>query len=853
MFFFSGLDYLFFVAVSLSMFDTDHHKCDAGTARTTTASALDIVDVSSVHGLDAVLPCDITPPHQDEAVYLVLWYRGDDGEPLYSYDARQGSFNEGARWSDSGQFGRRAYFHIRTHPAHLSVQDITAHDAGIYRCRVDFRTAPTRNSLVNLTVIVPPLTPTIFDEAGQEVVDIIGQYRVGEGVTLKCISTGGNPKPKVTWWKDNHLHDGSYETTYTEAVQNTVTLRPLTRQDLGTVLSCQASNNNISVPASARVTIDMLFPPIDIAITTVRKPLSAGQTYDFECESAGSRPEPTMTWWLGDVFMGKAKQAEEGGGNITRSIISFNPRPEDDGKKITCRSENTKLQAPDAAIEDTWKIAVQFPPMVNLAFGPNINPEMVDEGNDVYLECNIKANPEVYKVLWRHKDEIVTPKKEDGIIISGESLVLQKVGRNQRGNYTCIASNLEGDSESNIIDLKVMYEPRCAFGSKQVIGVSLFVESNIHCNIDAFPPVESFTWSFNNTRDSRRVRKDEYTFNGTTSTIRYHPKTDHDFGNLYCWAANAKGQMTDPCVIQVIPAGPPESPINCSILNQTTGLMEVQCDPGFDGGLDQVFLMEVFDVKSSHLLANVSSETPFFQITGLNPGRGLRLHVFSANLNGRSKSTTLEGFTLKVAELQIESPVPLEFTPVLGILVGVVVTLLLVALVIILILRLKYRHKPLSSPNVQVKSAIPDEKDAEEYFPISKPEHDPDIISSNGNRDSSRGTYLAVDAAPYPDKTPPYLPTNKNMDPNCRETSRDCEQRETVLGVRQSLRRDSNRNSLVEGGGPRSANRNLRPPSFSKVNNKVSWQPNITVNPNENNEAWTPLLNQLHNQQESTL
>ena len=29
----------------------------------------------------------------------------------------------------------------------------------------------------------------------------------------------------------------------------------------------------------------------------------------------------------------------------------------------------------------------------------------------------------------------------------------------------------------------------------------------------------------------------------------------HDFGNRYCWAANAKGQMTDPCVIQIIPAG----------------------------------------------------------------------------------------------------------------------------------------------------------------------------------------------------------------------------------------------------------------------------------------------------------
>ena len=78
-----------------------------------------------------------------------------------------------------------------------------------------------------------------------------------------------------------------------------------------------------------------------------------------------------------------------------------------------------------------------------------------------------------------------------------------------------------------------------------------------------------------------------------------------------------------------------------------------RCEPGFDGGLEQSFMLEVIDVNSGMTLANVSSPRPVFIITGLNPGRDLRLMVFSVNKNGRSKPTILEGFTTKVAQLQV--------------------------------------------------------------------------------------------------------------------------------------------------------------------------------------------------------
>lgn len=40
-----------------------------------------------------------------------------------------------------------------TDPAHLTIHKLQKEDEGIYHCRVDYKYLPTRNQMMNLTVI----------------------------------------------------------------------------------------------------------------------------------------------------------------------------------------------------------------------------------------------------------------------------------------------------------------------------------------------------------------------------------------------------------------------------------------------------------------------------------------------------------------------------------------------------------------------------------------------------------------------------------------------------------------------------------------------------------------------------
>ncbi|XP_022256221.1 hemicentin-1-like isoform X3 [Limulus polyphemus] len=677
------------------------------------------------------LPCDVSSPSPDDSAALILWYKDDSAQPIYTLDARRGNVDH-AHQSSSPELESRAYFNMINRPAFLQLDPVKEDDAGEYRCRVDFHKARTVNTVITLKIIVPPGEPVILDEQGQSLKGLVGPYNEGDSLTVMCQAKGGKPRPTVTWWRDYSLLDGNYTFELGDIVQNQLKLDRLHRQDLLAVLTCQASNNNITVPASNAITIDLNLKPEKAVITTSQKPLVADKEIELTCTAKGSRPASKISWWKGNQQMQNTRESALHSSDTT-TILTFTPSIDDNGNFLSCRAENPLIVG--SAVEDGWRLDVQYPPQVSLQLGTNLKVSNIQEGNDVYFECNVRANPWIHELSWQFEGQDLTTNTSAGIIISNQSLVLQKVQRSFRGRFTCSGTNSQGLGISNEIFLKVKYAPFCKPGQKTTYGVAKHEPLDVSCELDSDPDDVKVHWRFN----SSYKRSDKIIFSADRahSIATYTPESDEDYGKLLCWGTNDIGIQSEPCVFTIVPAGPPDPLHNCSLVNQTEDLISIHCLEGYDGGMPQRFILEVYSINSNTLQANITSPAPVFLADELPSGTPLRIVMYAANPKGRSSSVVMPASTLRPAEKLTrrgDGEGIFIIRPFLAILIAIVAVLVIIALVLAIFIRSKWKRRMKGQLRRNIpeseKSEMPLKKDVEDLGEIENT--GPDIIPDKG-------------------------------------------------------------------------------------------------------------------------
>ncbi|XP_074593430.1 uncharacterized protein LOC141849125 isoform X2 [Brevipalpus obovatus] len=681
------------------------------------------------------LPCDVTAPTSDDSVALVLWYKDDALAPIYTLDARKGKLEQARRLKASSLEGR-AYFNLQNRPAFLQIDPIKLSDAGDYRCRVDFKKARTVNTVISLKVIVPPEEPMITDTQGNDLKGLIGPFNEGDELRLICVTVGGKPRPSLTWWRDDVVIDDSFEYNDKDVTTNQLMIGSLARHYLLSIFTCQAINNNITVPSSTSITLDLNLKPTEVHINQLTPVLAAEREATFECSTYGSRPKAILYW----IFEGQRYNTPLSGDHQTSTSITLLLKKSHNNAMLTCNSENLKIAA--STISNDLRLDVHYVPHVSLRLGsPTISLQTIQEGNDIYFDCVVDANPTLNRpIIWRFNGQILHP--QHGIIQSNQTLVLQRVSRKQSGTYQCEASNQQGGALSNTINLTIRYAPVCRSDYFLVYGVPLHETVNLQCDVDANPSRVSFHWNFSDRSESLPFEH----INETSSALSYAPHETTDFGIIECIAKNDVGLQQRACTFHITSSDPPHLAFRCRIANQSDDSLAIHCLPDVrvnytsdeirssdddyqpSRGLfiypSSVFICQVYRKNEPYPIINASYplKVPYkshsyelyvmhdndikFYLTKLTPSTHYRIHCFSQHLRGRSEGIWISAETLQQAQKLVgngdgqssmfdgASNLFTGRPMLMGLLISIiVVSLVLIVLGILAILRIRnHRH-----------------------------------------------------------------------------------------------------------------------------------------------------------------
>ncbi|KAG8436526.1 hypothetical protein GDO86_007581 [Hymenochirus boettgeri] len=300
---------------------------------------------------------------------------------------------------------------------HMAV--VQPDDAGLYTCTAE-NIAGSISSKMNLSVLIPP-------QIVKRVKDV--SVIITNQTVLPC-TAHGYPKPTLTWTKNN-VPITDKRGTHSVLPSGDLILYSVQHKDVGTY-TCTASNIAGEDTHSVRLTVH--FPPSFTELPTVVS-LNEGDRLRLLCKATGN-PLPQTSWIFKDnIFPGlqerRSKQQNE---LVIQKVLKEN------AGSYMCVAENIV-----ASINTTIHVIVKEPPAL---FGFHDKDQSVPLGGNIVLNCVVKGNP-LPKIQWYKRAKLISFNNQMKQFTNG-SLAVYNVGREDAGDYTCIATNDAGVLEHTV-------------------------------------------------------------------------------------------------------------------------------------------------------------------------------------------------------------------------------------------------------------------------------------------------------------------------------------------------------------------------------------------------------------------
>ncbi|XP_073456587.1 hemicentin-2 [Aquarana catesbeiana] len=345
----------------------------------------------------------------------------------------------------------------------------------------------------------------------------------GSPVLLPCTVAAGNPLPVQRWVKDSGLLQFIWRHSIDGA--GGLHIEPALREDAGNYvceLSNAAGSTNQSILLNIHVTPSIVPGPTEY---TTRE----GRPITLQCNAKGY-PQPTVTWSKGEEMLtvdGSHYLLNKDG-----SLLIALPSSADSGY-YTCTAANQVGTASKVS-----HLLVHAKPRISVNGSHDASipiPVVAALGAEITLRCDVQGVPPP-TISWK-KDSFPLPiVSARHHLLPSSSLKLSELRVMDSGYYTCLASNLAGNT-SLTYSLEVQVPPRVHPGPKvlkTLLGRSVVLPCVAHGD-----PTPDLSWY----KDGVALRVGDQDFlQGPDGSISVIEVQLSDSGNYRCVAISSAGE-----------------------------------------------------------------------------------------------------------------------------------------------------------------------------------------------------------------------------------------------------------------------------------------------------------------------